>query len=55
MNYTEYNVAYLRELLKNVPDDAKVMICYEGLIGDATIEETDGYDEDDNTFALGTV
>jgi len=51
---TEYTVSHLRELLDGVPDDAKVMICYEGCIGSAFKEESDGYDKGNNTFALGT-
>ena len=51
---TEYTVQHLRELLNGVPDGAKVMICYEGCIGFAHKEESDGYDEEDDTFALGT-
>jgi len=51
----EFTVKDLRELLVGVPDDAIVMICYEGCIGDAYKSESLGYDERNNTFEIGTV
>ena len=54
LNYTKYTVEYLRELLRDVPDDAKVQIYFETCVGDAVKEESPGYDESDNTFTIGT-
>lgn len=50
---TEYTVKYLREMLKGVPDSAVVLISSEGCFGNATREDSFGYDEEDNTFEIG--
>ena len=50
----EFTVKDLRELLVGVPDDASVRICYEGCIGSAYESECFGYDEEYNTFEVGT-
>ena len=52
--HTEYTVKHLLDMLEGVPHDALVMISYEGCVGRACKEESPGYDEEDNTFEVGT-
>jgi len=44
----------LRKLLDGVPDNAVVHVAFEGALGSAVMQESEGHDEEDETFTIGT-
>ena len=47
-------VKNLRDLLDGVPDNAVVHVAFDGAWGSAVVQESEGHDEKNNTFTIGT-